>query len=104
MSFEQYEVLCPVGEPGLAPSPSAARLNDLDGKTIGLLSNGQFRADVVLATVGELVKKRFPRAKVIPWTEFPQIEAMGDVEKRVGELTEALRLKRPDAVISSTGA
>lgn len=104
MSAEPYEVLSPAGAPGAEQAPPATRVHDLNGKTIGLLSNNQFRADVVLDTVGALVQQRYPTAKVIPWSEFPQIEAMGDVEARVAELTEVLRQKKPDAVVSSTGA
>ena len=44
------------------------------------------------------------RAKVIPWEEFPRVSAMGDVHRSVAEVTEALRRRRPDAVVASTGA
>jgi hypothetical protein len=104
MSAELYEVFSPAGSPGAEQAPPATRVHDLNGKTIGLLSNNQFRADMVLDTVGALVKERYPTATVIPWTEFPHIEAMGDVESRVAELTKVLREKKPDAVVSSTGA
>ena len=104
MSVETFEVLCPVGEPGSKPVPSAARVQDLNDKTICQVSNGMFRADAVLSAVGDLIKKRFPRAKIIPWTEFPIIEPTTNVEQRLKKLSEALRQKGADAVISSTGA
>lgn len=104
MIAQSYDALSPVGVSGHERVAQASRLSDLNGKTIALLSNNQFRADQVLETVAELVKDRFPSASIIPWTELPRIEAMGDVEKRVEELTKILAERRPDAVVSSTGA
>lgn len=104
MPVETFEVLNPVGEPGAKRETPASRVHDLNGKTIGQVSNAMFQAEAVLAAVGDLIKKRYPTAKVIPWTELPLIEAMGDVDKGAKKLSEALRQKGCDAVISSTGA
>ena len=104
MSIDLYEVLSPMGDFGAQQAPSASRVKDLNGKTIALLSNHQFRADKVLAAVAQQVKQHYPTAKIISWTEFPQLSAMGDVEASVLELTETLKRLRPDAVVSSTGA
>ncbi|HYF17019.1 MAG TPA: hypothetical protein VEA40_04065 [Ramlibacter sp.] len=104
MAAEPIEALCPLAEDAQAPAAPARRLDSLDGKTIALLSNDMFRADKVLACVAEEVRRRYPRAKVIPWEEFPRVSAMGDVHRSVAEVTEALRRRRPDAVVASTGA
>lgn len=104
MTVEQIEALSPVGEPGIAALPSAARLDNLAGKTVALLSNGLFRADVVLEAAAALIKARFPTARVIHWSELPVLNPMGNVDQGVKELTAALAEKRPDAVIASTGA
>ena len=104
MTSECFEVLSPIGDPGVDELPSAARVKDLNGKTIALLSNDQFRADQVLAAVAEQIKARYPDARVIPWTEFPALSAMGDVDATLMKVSEALAARRPDAVVSSTGA
>ena len=104
MSVEKLEVFCPVGEPGAKPVPSASRVQDLNGKIICQVSNGQFQAGTVLSAVGDLIKNRFPSAKVVPWTEFPIIDTKGDVEKRLKETREALQQNGADVVITSTGA
>lgn len=104
MSVEKFEVLNPVGEPRAKRETSAARVQDLNGKTICAVSNGMFQADSVLSAFGDLIKKRYPTAKVVPWTEFPVISISGDVEKSLKELREAYRQKGCDAVIASTGA
>lgn len=104
MAEEKFDVLSPAGEPGAKWESAAASVEDLNDKTICQVSNGMFQADVVLAAVGELIKKRFPRAKIVPYTEFPLIEALSDVGKRLKDLSALLRQKGADAVISSTGA
>lgn len=104
MAAESFEALCPLADDAQAPVAPARRLDDLAGKTIALLSNDMFRADKVLACVAEQVRLRFPSARVVPWEEFPRVSAMGDVHRSVAEVTQALRRRRPDAVVASTGA
>ena len=102
--MERFEVLNPVGAPGAKAEASAERVRDLNGKTIATISNGMFQAETVLGAVGDLIRKRFPTAKVIPWSEFPVISALGDSKELLKKLGEALRAKGVDAVVSSTGA
>ncbi len=104
MSVEKFEVLRPVGEPSAKRQTSASRVQDLNGKTICAVSNGMFQADTVLSTFGDLIKKRYPTAKVIPWTELPLSSILGDIEKSSKELSKAYQEKGCDAVIASTGA
>lgn len=104
MSIEKLEVVCPLGEPATPQVPSASRINDLNGKTICHVSNGQFQADVVLTAVGDLIRERFPGAKIIPFTEFPLIRATADTEVRLTKLKEVLQQSGADAIITSTGA
>lgn len=104
MSGSKFSVLHPVGDPMESAEISAARVQDFNGKTICAVSNGMFRADTVTNTFGELIKKRFPLAKFIPWSEMPVISVWGDVDRSIGELREALQQKGCDAVIAATGA
>lgn len=103
MPPERFEVLSPVGEPSAKRETSARRVADLNGKTICQVTNGHYKADVVLPAVGALIKKRFPTARIIPWTEFPIIDTLSDIEERLKRLSVLLRERGADAVISSTG-
>lgn len=101
---ERFEVVSPMGRDDTRPASGAERVGSLAGKTICAVSNNRFRADVVLAKFGELLKERYPTAKFVPWTEMPTIEAMGDVEADARALREAYVRHGADAVIASTGA
>ena len=63
----------------------AKRLDDLNGKTIGELSNGMWEDRRTFPVIREALRKRFPDLKIIPYTEFPvgseQIEQEGVVEQ-----------------------
>jgi hypothetical protein len=61
----KLEVLNPRGE--IEPSPiftPAPRVTDLDGKRIGLYSNGKQGMDNFYNVMEELLKKRYPSAKI----------------------------------------
>ncbi len=78
----------------------AARLPDLNGRTIGELSNGvwdDYRTFPFLR--GEL-RKRFPGLKIVPYTEFP----VGTVEIDKDSITEMLLQKGCEAVITGNAA
>ena len=49
----------------------APRLADLSGKTICELSDLQWEDYRTFPQIRELLQKRFPDAKIIPYTEFP---------------------------------
>lgn len=104
MAIDSLQVLSPIGDDAAPPAQAARRIGTLNGKTVALLSNDMFRADKVLACVADQVLARFPDAKIIPWSELPAVSAMGDVETSVARVTAALRERRPDAVVASTGA
>ena len=65
------EVLNPCGAVSSSLS-FAPRLGDLNGKTICMLSNTLGEADRTFPFLQELLQKRFPTAKIISHTEFPQ--------------------------------
>ncbi len=67
----------------------APRLDTLRGKTIGELTNGKFQYDRTFPVLRESLQKRFPDAKIIPYTEFP-IGAIGVVDvEGIGEIVKA---------------
>lgn len=65
-----FEVYSPAGAVE-TQSLYAPRLDTLEGKTIGELSDGMFESHNTFPRIRELLQARFPTAKIIPWTEFP---------------------------------
>lgn len=66
----------------------APRLADLSGKTICELSNGSWEHDRTFPLIRNLLQKRFPDAKIIPYTEFPTGSFSIDVESICNILKE----------------
>ncbi len=97
-----FEVVSPIGEPAVKVALAASRIPDLNGKTVCEVWNGMFRGDVVLTAVSELLKKRFPKVKIVPWKEMP-IAVQGWEEKSLADIKAAYIAKGCDAVISATG-
>lgn len=64
------EVYNPTGNTKSVQS-HAPRLDTLAGKTICELSNGEWGSERTFPAIRELLQKRFPDAKLIPFTEFP---------------------------------
>ncbi len=50
----------------------AARLPDLNGKTICELSNDAFEASRTFPYLREVLRSQFPNVNIVPYTEFPQ--------------------------------
>jgi hypothetical protein len=77
----------------------ARRLTDLNGKTIGEISNRLWAADSIFPLIRELLKQRYSDITFIPYTEFPSgsAEIMGNED--LGKLVLA---KGCDAVIGAT--
>ena len=73
----------------------AARLEDLNGKTICELSNDMWESHRTLPAVGELLKRQFPTAKIIPYTELPHSNDAIDNDKTIN----AVKQKGCQAVI-----
>lgn len=95
VSLEVYE---PTGAVGVTER-HADRLADLSGKTICELSDFMWEDNRTFPPIRELLQKRFPDTKIIPYTEFPNIySAAADV------LTEAVRNSGCDAVIVGNAA
>ena len=74
----------------------APRLDDLNGKTIGMLSNMLGEADRTFARLRELLQERFPTATVMGPSEFPQGGDHIDSDK----IVELVRSRGCDAVIT----
>ena len=78
----------------------AARLGDLNGRTIGELSNGLWDDYRTFPFLRKQLQKRFPRLKIVPYTEFP----IGSVEIDKDSVTQMLLAKGCEAVITGNAA
>jgi hypothetical protein len=79
----------------------ARRLTDLNGKTIGEISNRLWEADRIFPFIREQLKHRFPDIKIVPYTEFPS-HADDIIDNE--ELGDLVMAKGVDAVIGSSAA
>ena len=77
----------------------APRLTDLNGKTICELSDLSWEDHRTFPLIRELLQKRFPGVKIIPYTEFPGVYG---IEADV--LAKVLREKGSDGVIVGNAA
>jgi hypothetical protein len=79
----------------------APRLADLNGKTIGEISNGLWESDRIFPRIRDLLQKRFPDIKFVPYTELPSgVDNIQDNEN-IGDIVAA---KGCDAVIGGPAA
>src|SRR3954471_1592583 len=66
-----YKIVSPVGESTAKPIAMASRLETLDGKTVCMVWNHAFKADVTHAAIAAELKKRHPGIKIVTYTELP---------------------------------
>jgi hypothetical protein len=105
--MEKYEVVSPVGRDAVERARGAARLERLEGKTLGEFWNGVFKGDETFPVIRRLLQQRFPGLEVVPFTEFPHAPGSDhpskqrELARRMAELAQA---KGCDAVISGNGA
>lgn len=100
---EKYEVVSPIGERNVGMITMAPRLDTLEGKTVCELWNESFKSNVTFTVIRELLKKKYPGIKVIPYTEMPRhhmMENPGVANAESEALIAALKEKGCDAVIS----
>ena len=85
----------------------ADRLPDLNGKTICELSNGAFEAARIFPFMREVLEKKFPNVKIVPYTEFPNgrgSKGGGSYAIDDERIVEMVRARGGDAVITGNAA
>ena len=82
-----------------ATESHAPRLEDLKDKTIGELSDHVWEHDRTFALIRELLLKKFPDIKIIPYTELPNVYGVEE-----DELIRKLEETGCDAVIVGNAA
>ncbi len=75
--------------------PHASRVDTLNGKKIGFLSNEQWQAHRMLPLLKSLIEADYPQAQVLPIDAFPQ----GNAEIPKESTAELVKLAEVDAVI-----
>jgi hypothetical protein len=101
------EVVSPVGLEVVKRSGSAPRLGSLDGKTIGEVWNGVFKGDFTFPIIRKLLQQKYPRLRIIPYTEFPHTPGSDNPtqqRERARLIAAMAKEKGCDAVISGNGA
>jgi hypothetical protein len=84
----------------------APRLDTLAGKTVCLVWNRSFKADVTLPAIAEALKKQYPGIKIVPYTAMPDAptpELVGTPRTASEALQAAFKAKGCDAVIGGNG-
>jgi len=90
------KILDPTIAPDLMDSAMAERLRDLDGKVLGLLSNGKVNGDRLLDLVRERLARRYRIERVVTMTK--------ESASRVADPTILDTLAREcDAVVTAVG-
>ena len=101
-----YKVVSPVGESTAKTTTMAPRLDTRAGKTVCLVGNRSFKADVTLPAIGEALKKQYPGVKIVPYDALPVAplpEPAGAPRKESEALQAAFKAKGCDAVIAGNG-
>ncbi len=101
-----YEVLYPLGRASHQESAEtellAPRLTSLEGKTICELWNRLFHGNMTFPMIEELLAKRYPGVKFVPYTKFGYTHG-ADEDQVVADLPRKLQEYGCDAVISGNG-
>ena len=105
--METLSVVSPLGVQVVKAEQTAPRLSDLNGKTIGEVWNGVFKGDVTFPLIRKALQARYPRARIVPFTEFPYLKGADDPaaqRERASRIATLAQEKCCDAVISGNGA
>lgn len=105
--METLAVVSPLGVEAVKPGGGAPRLGDLNGKTVGEVWNGVFKGDVTFPVIRSLLQAKYPRLRIIPFTEFPHAHSSDNPtqqRERARHVAALAREKGCDAVISGNGA
>lgn len=101
-----FKVVSPLGESTAKTTAMAPRLDTLAGKTVCMVWNRSFKADVTLPAIAEALKKQCPTIKIVPYTAMPMAplpEPPGTPKKESDALQAAFKAKGCDAVIAGNG-
>jgi hypothetical protein len=101
-ALQTWELVNPAGVIKTTPIKMAARINSLEGKTIGLKWNMKPNGNIFLDRVAELLKEKFPSVKIVKFyevepTTIPQSSNMDEADQKA----KLIAKYKPDIVIGS---
>jgi hypothetical protein len=101
-ALQTWELVNPAGVIKTTPIKIAARINSLEGKTIGLKWNMKPNGNIFLDRVAELLKEKFPSVKIVKFyevepTTIPQSSNMDEADQKA----KLIAKYKPDIVIGS---
>jgi hypothetical protein len=99
----RYDVLSPLPRKAVKTTAAAARLPDLNGKTICELWDVIFRGETIYPLVREYVRKRFPDVRFVSYEEFGNFHGAREAQV-ISQIPGKLRAHGADAVIVGIGA
>jgi hypothetical protein len=100
-----FEVVSPARASSIKAKPLAPSLKALEGKTICELWNYVFLGDVTFPKIKELLVKKYPGVKFVPYTEFERTHGPDEESERamIKALPGKLKKYGCDAVLSGNG-
>jgi hypothetical protein len=101
-----YRVVSPLGDSKVTMVAMGPRLDTLEGKTVCLVWNHAFKADITFPAIAESLKSKYRNIKIVPYTEIDAaIRAAGGdfTSPEPALLAKVFKEKGCDAVISGNG-
>ena len=105
--METFAVLSPAGGDVQKEQTVSARVDTLEGKTVGEIWNAVYKGDFTFPLIRTALKKRFPGIKIVPYTEFPYSRSGDNPHQQLAlgkEIATLAKAKGCDVVISGNGA
>jgi hypothetical protein len=99
---QDWQLVNPMGAMKVTPIKLAPRITTLEGKTIGLKWNQKPNGNILLDRVAELLKEKYPTAKIIKFYEVePTTVPQTANEAQAKKKAEIIASYKPDIVIGS---
>ncbi len=101
-----YNVVSPIGESTVKMISMTPRLNTLAGKTVCMVSNRAFKADIALPAIGEQLKQVYPDIRIVSHTQMPIAplpSTPDNPQQDVENLRLAAKQQSCSAVVSGDG-
>ena len=106
MSDDKIAVISPLGSETIDGRAGAARLDTLNGKTIGEMWNGDFKGNFTFPAIRKALLERYPEVTFVPFETFPYSTIRGTAAHQREVDAHMLALAQQhgvDAVISGNG-
>jgi hypothetical protein len=101
-AVQVWQIVNPEGVLAIEPVEIAARLDTLEGKTVGLKWNGKPNGNLFLDRVAELLIEQVPNVEVIKFYELePSTVPQSGSEAVSAEKADLIATYNPDIVIGS---